>query len=130
RLGITYDASAAGASFIGGSYSASGASLAALGTSGAAYNIGGGASFAAETSSASRASISAFAEQIFSQLDTDGNGSISVSEAEKALLRLNSRLGRSYGEEDVKAFFARLDSNRDGRLDINEFRRAFYNLLN
>ena len=123
RLGITYDASAAGASFIGGSYSASGASF---GTSGALIGAGASTTF----SVSGGASLSSFAEQLFSQLDIDGNGSISVSEAEKALLRLNSRLGRSYGEDDVKAFFAQLDTNRDGRLDISEFRRAFFNLLN
>jgi len=129
RLGISFDASA-GASFAasGASFGASGASL-AIGNAGAAYSIGGGASFAAE-SSASRGSLSAFAEQVFSQLDVNGDGSISISEAEKALLRLNSRLGRNYGEDDVRSFFARLDSNRDGKLDINEFRVAFFNLLN
>jgi len=132
RLGISYDASfsATSASFgaSGASFGASGTSL-AIGNAGAAYSIGSGASFAAE-SSASRGSLVAFADQIFSQLDLDGNNLISVSEAEKALLRLNSRLGRNYGEDDVRAFFARLDTNRDGKLDINEFRRAFYNLLN
>jgi len=125
RLGISYDASFSAS---GASFGASGTSL-AIGNAGAAYSIGGGASFAAE-SSASRGSLSAFADQIFSQLDIDGSNTISINEAEKALLRLNSRLGRNYGEDDVRAFFARLDTNRDGKLDINEFRRAFYNLLN
>ena len=121
RLGISYDASAslAGASFA--SYSAGGAS----------FGSSGAASSAVISSSASLGlSAGSIAEQIFSQLDLDGDRSISVSEAEKALLRLNSRLGRSYGENEVKSFFATLDLNGDGKLDLNEFRRAFFNLLN
>lgn len=126
RLGISYDASGASAGASFASFSAGGGAL----SSGAAFSIGGGASFGAETSSASRGSISALAEQLFNQLDIDGDNSISISEAEKAVLRLNSRLGRSYGENELKSFFATLDLNGDGKLDINEFRRAFFNLLN
>lgn len=44
------------------------------------------------------------------------------------MLRLNSRLGRNYGEDDIKAFFSRLDVNRDGRISIREFREAFFRL--
>ncbi|RNA15550.1 hypothetical protein BpHYR1_027025, partial [Brachionus plicatilis] len=123
RLGISYDASSASAGASFASYSAGGASY---GASGAGYSIGGGASFGAESSSASRVSISALAEQIFNQLDTNSDNSVTIGEAEKAVLRLNSRLGRNYGEDDLRAFFSRLDTNRDGRIDINEFRRAFY----
>ena len=43
--------------------------------------------------------------QIFHTIDRNESGRIDVEEAEKTLLRLNSRLGRGYGEDDVKAFF-------------------------
>ena len=66
-------------------------------------------------------------EQIFSQIDIDSDGNISVEEAEKIFLRLNSRLNRSYGENEVAQFFYSLDSNRDGNINLNEFKLAFQN---
>jgi hypothetical protein len=68
-------------------------------------------------------------EQIFSTIDIDSNGNISVEEAEKILLRLNSRLNRSYGENEVAQFFHSLDSNRDGQINLNEFKAAFQRLM-
>lgn len=68
-------------------------------------------------------------EQIFSTIDIDSNGNISVEEAEKILLRLNSRLNRNYGENEVSHFFHSLDSNRDGNINLNEFKAAFQRLL-
>jgi Ca2+-binding EF-hand superfamily protein len=35
-------------------------------------------------------------------------------------------LGRSYGEDDVNAFFNALDVNHDGTLTYDEFRQAFF----
>lgn len=63
--------------------------------------------------------------EIFSSVDRDHNGRITIEEAEKLLLRLNSRLGRRYGEDDVKRFFDSLDINKDGQIDVVEFRRSF-----
>lgn len=68
-------------------------------------------------------------EQIYSTIDIDSNGNISVEEAEKILLRLNSRLNRNYGENEVAQFFHSLDSNRDGQINLNEFKAAFQRLL-
>ena len=67
-------------------------------------------------------------ESIFRTIDRNNNGIINVEDAEKTLLRLNSRLGRRYGEDDVRAFFSALDVNNDGTLDLNEFKRAFLNI--
>jgi hypothetical protein len=66
--------------------------------------------------------------QIFQTIDRNQNGRINVEDAEKTLLRLNSRLGRRYGEDDVRAFFSVLDVNNDGSLDLDEFKRAFMNI--
>ena len=41
------------------------------------------------------------------------------------LLRLNSSLGRTYGEKELTVFFQALDSNRDGQLSLDELKKAF-----
>ena len=104
---------------------------------GAAANlIQASASFSASSASvaasaSAAASVSALNDlitQIFRTIDTNNNGRINVEDAEKTLLRLNSRLGRRYGEDDVRAFFSALDVNNDGSLDLEEFRKAFMNV--
>lgn len=65
-------------------------------------------------------------EEIFRTMDTNNDGFVSVEDAEKILLRLNSRCGRNYGEDDLKDFFTDLDSNKDNLLDLNEFKKAFF----
>jgi Ca2+-binding EF-hand superfamily protein len=63
--------------------------------------------------------------EVFNALDRDHNGQLTVDEAERLLLRLNSRLGRRYGEDDVKRFFEAIDLNKDGKIEVSEFRRVF-----
>ena len=88
-------------------------------------------SFGASSASFGGASSStALVEEVFRSIDLNANGKISVAEAEKALLRLNARLGRTYGEIDVQAFFRALDVNQDDELDLQEFIRAFTELSN
>ncbi len=65
-----------------------------------------------------------FLRQVFAQLDRNGDGLVTIAEAESALLRINSRLNRSYGEDEVKALFDRVDTNQDGVLSFEEFYRA------
>jgi hypothetical protein len=67
----------------------------------------------------------AIIDNVFAQIDTNNDGNIEVGEAERIFLRLNSRLGRSYGENDVKYFFNSLDTNKDGKIDLAEFRTVF-----
>ena len=67
--------------------------------------------------------------EIFISVDRERNGRISYEEAERLLLRLNSKLNRSYGEHDVRGFFQQLDVSRDGTIDANEFRAAFERLV-
>jgi len=69
--------------------------------------------------------ISNLLGEIFAKVDRDGNGSLTFEEAEKLLVKLNSRLGRRYAHEDVRAFFETLSVNNDGTISLNEFRRAF-----
>lgn len=64
---------------------------------------------------------SGFIRQMFNQLDRDGSGVVTVAEAERSLLRINSRLNRNYGEDEVAQLFALVDKNNDGVLSLDEF---------
>lgn len=88
-------------------------------------------SYSITTSNSVQSGTSVFniINEIFASIDIDNNGKISIEEAEKLLLRLNSRLGRRYGEDDVKRVFESLDLDRNGFIDAIEFRRAFENQL-
>jgi hypothetical protein len=69
-----------------------------------------------------------FIVNVFKTIDTTESGRITAPELEKILLNLNSRLGRRYGEDDVKALFNTLDINNDGSIDFDEFKKAFFDL--
>jgi hypothetical protein len=140
KLGITYVGAAgvvAAASQFqsSSSYTASSAisgSAAITGSSSAA--IGGSSSASFSSSSSSGAAVTGRAaltivDEIFKTIDVNRNGQISVEEAAVVLLRLNSRLGRRYGEDESAAFFRTLDVDRNGQLSLEEFRRAFVRLL-
>lgn len=69
-------------------------------------------------------------DQIFDELDTDGKGFLSVKEAERILLKLNTRLGRSYGEDDLKDLLYNLDTEDDnGQISQEKFRIIFRRVL-
>jgi len=60
----------------------------------------------ASSSSSSSGGVAEAASKIFDMIDYDGSGEIEVFEAERIVLKLNSQLRRSYGEAEVKQFFA------------------------
>ncbi len=64
-------------------------------------------------------------DEIFEQIDKDGDGQISLEETANTLLRLNSVMRRSYGEDDLEIFFSALDKDRKGSISISEFKKAF-----
>lgn len=78
-------------------------------------------------SSSASSSVSAAASQIFTMIDKDNSGEISVEEAESIALRLNSQLRRSYGEVEVKAFFSAVSGGRS-RITKSQFLNAFEKL--
>jgi len=83
---------------------------------------------AASSASSSAAGSSIPVEQIFRLIDKDNSGYITVEEAGRILLRVNSRLGRSYGEDNIADLFKILDKNGDGKLNLAEF-SAIFNTL-
>jgi Ca2+-binding EF-hand superfamily protein len=58
---------------------------------------------------------------LFSLIDLDHNGKISSSEATKAINLMNKSLGTEYDG----SFISNLDKNRDGMVDLNEFKLGF-----
>lgn len=81
---------------------------------GAASVSSSSASYASYESSA-HSGVATAALQIFKMIDIDNSGSITVEEAERIVLKLNSQMSRSYGEVEVKAFFGAF-----GSADINQ----------
>ncbi len=67
---------------------------------------------------------SSTADNIFSMIDIDNSGYISVEEAEKVVLKLNSQLGRSYGEIEVREFFIDICGG-DNLISRDQFKQAF-----
>ena len=63
--------------------------------------------------------------KMFSEIDTDQNGTISVDEARNIFERINVRLGKSYTPADALQFIISLDKNRDGLIEFSEFKAAF-----
>ena len=62
-----------------------------------------------------------FLECLFSLIDTDNNGSISKKESDEAIKFMNKTLGTKYSSNFLKD----IDLNRDGQIDIAEFKIAF-----
>jgi hypothetical protein len=60
-------------------------------------------------------------------IDIDKSGYIDSDEADKIILRLNSRLRRSYGETDSRAFFDEVSQGGD-QISREQFIRAILRL--
>ncbi len=83
---------------------------------------------AGAASAANMATPKSAIDEIFRLLYNKETGRIKVNRAARVVLKVNSRLGRKYGEDDVKHFIRALDINGDGTLSLSEFRQAFANL--
>ena len=62
-------------------------------------------------------------DSIFALIDTDQNGTISSDEANEAVQQMNSLLGATYSTK----FITDMVLNKDGVIDIKEFKLAFEN---
>jgi Ca2+-binding EF-hand superfamily protein len=108
---------------LGAVAAAEAAAKAAAKTSSSAYASSVSASISAASSAASNAAL-----RIFQMIDADQSGTISKGEAERIVLRLNSRLNRAYGENDVKAFFTSITGDND-TITQEEFITAFQRMV-
>jgi hypothetical protein len=82
---------------------------------------------APQTLSAQSQMANSIIELLFQSIDRNKAGRIRLDDAQKLLLRLNSRLGKHYGEDECRAFFSALDLNKDNTIDLNEFKLTFQN---
>lgn len=64
---------------------------------------------------------------LFQILDNNGDKRISVSEAQEALAKINLKIGQTYSiTDDCVNFIKNMDRNGDNVIDLDEFRRAFF----
>jgi len=61
---------------------------------------------------------------MFRLLDTDDSGTISVVELTSTLKKIGRKLGKNFYHPSPMALFAKIDTDRSGDLDINEFVRG------
>lgn len=102
-------------------------SVASTVISSGATSISGGYSgsiYASGSAGSASDSISAAASQIFSMIDKDNSGEVSLDEAESIVLKLNSRLKRAYGETEVREFFSAV-SGGSNNISRAQFLSAF-----
>ncbi|XP_023236515.1 serine/threonine-protein phosphatase with EF-hands 2-like [Centruroides sculpturatus] len=64
-------------------------------------------------------------QNVFSMIDKDGSGSISMKEFEEACIQIEKKMGRHFKEEDIRDLATSIDLNKDGSIDLNEFLEAF-----
>lgn len=79
--------------------------------------------------SASASAFSLMASQIFSTIDKNNNGTVTLDEAGSILLKLNSQLNRSYGSSEAREFFA-VVSDGASTISREQFMAAFEKLAN
>ena len=73
--------------------------------------------------------IDALLTELFSKFDQNGDSRISFSEAQNIFRGINQRIGTEITNADVDAFITSLDTNRDGFIDINEFKAGIKRYL-
>lgn len=60
-------------------------------------------------------------DDIFKLIDINHDGVITKREANKIIKYINSNLGTSYSKDMI----SQIDKNKDGQIDINDFKEAF-----
>lgn len=75
------------------------------------------------------AQIEEAALQIFTIIDADNSGSISLEEAESIVLKLNSQLNRGYGEDEVRSFFMAVSGGTNASISKEQFLNVFAKLI-
>lgn len=61
---------------------------------------------------------------LFKSLNLDLNETVSLTEAEKIMSRLYTRMGRRFGDEEIKSFFRQVDIDYAGRIRVNDIKTS------
>lgn len=64
-------------------------------------------------------------QAIFEKIDKDGSGTISANEFEDACTKALQRLDVNFTKKEIKEFMKEMDKNKDGQVDLQEFKNAF-----
>ena len=68
-------------------------------------------------------------EALFKRIDKEGKGAIRIADTEKIVAKLSSRLGQNSSEQAQLELYAAIDENKDGLLNLDEFKSLFTNLI-
>lgn len=63
-------------------------------------------------------------DELFATSDMDKNGNLTILEAERIFLRINSLLGKNINENDLKRFLNNLNVRQNGLIDGAEFKNV------
>lgn len=63
-------------------------------------------------------------DEIFEDMDVDQDGMITKDETAQALLRINSTMRKSYGQDELEVFFSTLDRDRKGSIALKDFKEV------
>ena len=64
-------------------------------------------------------------QQIFQIVDKKNEGKITIDDAHKTLIRINSRMSKQFDEDRLQDFFGTLNISNDNKVDLGEFKKAF-----
>lgn len=68
--------------------------------------------------------VNAIISELFTITEKTSDGKISMQNAEVFMIKLNGRLGRKNVDDEIKAFLSKIDTKRNGYLDLDEFKKA------
>jgi hypothetical protein len=62
--------------------------------------------------------VDAVLQDVFNLIDNDADGFVTIDDVRRIFLPLNSRLNKSYGEDDAQAFIGALDKNKEAKCAV------------
>jgi Ca2+-binding EF-hand superfamily protein len=73
--------------------------------------------------------ITEMIDSYFDKFDRNNDGKLTYDEAQRAFNELTYSYGRTYNQQDASVFIRSIDLNRDGFVDLVEFRYGLHHLF-
>ena len=70
---------------------------------------------------------SALIQETFTSIDTNNSGFVQIEDAERVIFGFNTRFGKNLSKEEIRAFCLQLDSDCDGKINLEQFSSVFMN---